>query len=169
MIGWQDLHRSATHERALRGNETDRRRSISTLYYGLFHRLCAEAAVLFRSGGPELEMKVRRAFDHRTMKDVCEAYVRAGRAHRFEGKLAWQLKPEPRREIGAVAAAFVELQQARHRADYDLGVEVLAVMHEQLLETAEFAHSRLDELGSDAGYIVFLSALLLHDRWSKGG
>lgn len=107
------------------------RRAISSAYYALFHLLIHEASkqLVGWSRDPVPAMVnhgVRRWFDHGTMKNV---------ASWFQGKhippvlndlpdrapVAQKLPSLVSRELRDVAATFVELQEQRHMADYDLG------------------------------------------------
>ncbi len=71
------------------------------------------------------------------------------------------------RELRHVAKTFSELQEGRHRADYDLSElfsrpEVLAAVNE-----AELAFRAWESVrGSDEGN-VFLAALLFQKRWNR--
>lgn len=169
MIGWRELHRAAVHERTLRGDETDRRRAVSALYYALFHRLCSLGAGVFAPGGTELQAKVKRGFNHGPMLNVCKHYLLASKNGRFGPELAWQGAVGPGPELAAVASAFIQLQQGRHLADYDLEAELSSVEHLRLLFIAEHAHWQLDEIERSEELVIFVSALLLHDKWARRG
>ena len=59
--------------------EVDIRRAISAVYYGLFHRLSAAGAKAFADRGSDLESQAARAYNHATMRKVCETYARRKR------------------------------------------------------------------------------------------
>jgi hypothetical protein len=88
------------------------RRAVSTAYYALFHLLVQEAVQSW-NGSTSARSGLERRFEHRTMKDVSNSILRG----HWRG---WS-RPSPAVPIAleAVAAAFVVLQDARHRADYD--------------------------------------------------
>ncbi len=70
-------------------------------------------------------------------------------------------------ELTEIAAAFVQLQEVRHQADYDL-VEVFN--RSQVLEyvaLAREAMSKWQAVKNTPNANVFLTALLLHNRWNK--
>ena len=157
------------HERTLRGDEADRRRAVSALYYALFHRLCATGAAIFATGGPQLQLKSARAFNHGPMAQVCTLYVASGRRGQFVSELAWHPAGSPSAGIVAVASAFIQLQQARHLADYDLAAELSAVEHLHLLFIAENAHWQLDRMQGADELMILVSTMLLHDRWKRNG
>jgi hypothetical protein len=66
-----------------------------------------------------------------------------------------------------VAAALVDLQELRHKADYDL-TETFD-RHEVLeaIKKVENAMNSWTSIKASPNANVFLSALLLHGRWSK--
>jgi hypothetical protein len=88
------------------------RRAISTAYYALFHLLVQEAVqILFSSTSAQLALE--RRFEHRVMKDVSLAVAQGS----WKG---WTTPTIPiPSELRSVAAALVNLQRARHQADYD--------------------------------------------------
>ena len=97
---------------AAQPTQADLRRAVSTAYYALFHCLAAAAADLLTgssSRGPEWH-QVYRALEHGKAKRAC----------RQQGALrAFPM------EIRSFAKAFVELQDARHEADYALDGQYL--------------------------------------------
>jgi uncharacterized protein (UPF0332 family) len=103
------------------------RRAISTAYYGLFHFLIEEStAMLFGTGkGDEAFRQVAaRAFIHGRMKSVCTEFVKPNpqQVHSliqpFWQKLGIANNPQAR----LIAQTFIDLQDDRHIADYDLTV-----------------------------------------------
>lgn len=94
------------------------RRSVSASYYALYHRLVSEATARMFSGNDRapLRGRVARAFAHGTMKDVARQFA----ANAVSPKLSPGLNGQPLQgEIVQVAEDFLELQEARHDADYD--------------------------------------------------
>jgi hypothetical protein len=96
------------------------RRSVSTSYYALFHLLIDEATRMMFCASHAVRgqrQAIARGFDHASMGDVCRSFS--------GGNL-----PRPlARAIGSagiagdlrlVAQAFLDLQEQRHEADYDL-------------------------------------------------
>ncbi len=89
--------------------ETDLRRAVSTAYYALFHCLaecCADTIVGGRSANRSRLSWVRvyRALSHGAARDRCHDRTEIVGLSR---------------EILDFADTFVEMQQRRHRADYD--------------------------------------------------
>jgi uncharacterized protein (UPF0332 family) len=87
--------------------QADLRRAISTAYYALFHALAKEAADLLVGAGAMRAEKAwvhaYRALEHGFAKNACKEAKNLG------------FPPG----IAVCANDFVELQEARHRADYD--------------------------------------------------
>jgi uncharacterized protein (UPF0332 family) len=88
------------------------RRSVSTSYYALFHLLVGDAVQCW-NGSMAARVRLERAFGHDNMYKVSQAV----------SKGSWRGWSDPSppvpAELKSVAEAFVNLQQARHRADYD--------------------------------------------------
>jgi hypothetical protein len=111
------------------------RRSISTAYYALFHLLVGEAVQCW-NGSQAARAGLERAFDHKRMMDV----------NRTVSKGEWKgwSTPLPRvpLELRSVAQTFINLQDARHQADYDNAkiwasdecVDLVAEVHTAFLE-----------------------------------
>lgn len=152
------------------------RRAVSAAYYSLFHLLAADAARAMFGGtdAADLRLVLRRAFQHATMKKAAQ-----GAAKGFgTGKLAEPWKPllaalSP--ELVLVARTFVDLQQARHQADYDVGRPVTRTEAADLVErvgaaTAAWKSIRKTKRGSKSYSLearVFLAALLVYDQVSR--
>lgn len=94
------------------------RRAVSSAYYALFHCLSVEGAkTLLPNGTLEQQLWVARAFGHREVKDCCGWIAgRQGKVTRTVEPLVRSLRQTP---LLDVADAFCDLQEARHRADYD--------------------------------------------------
>jgi hypothetical protein len=142
------------------------RRGVSTLYYGLFHRLTSEAAAAFKHGGAPLITQAARAFSHTTMRKVCDIYAKS-KTRRLPAPLDKVTSEIPDPRLVQVADIFVSLQEARHSADYDMAATIDRAEVVTLLEMAEYAQWKLDEICPLPETTVFLTALLLFDRWPK--
>jgi uncharacterized protein (UPF0332 family) len=101
-----------------RPSQTKLRRSISMSYYALFHALTRQAAEhLIPDGKPEQQLRLARTFGHRDIKRAC-AWV-SGRQRDVPQHVRAIVDPLRNTTIDSVAASFIDLQQARHGADYD--------------------------------------------------
>jgi hypothetical protein len=104
-----------------RPKQANLRRAISAAYYAVFHLLVDEACRV-QIGAQHNQAPFRqvlgRAFAHGVMKEACKSF---GGGTLKKG-VAKGLPPgfTIPREIQALALAFVDLQDNRHLADYDL-------------------------------------------------
>ena len=123
----------ATKEKR-RPRQASLRRSVSACYYALFHLLVDAATRRLVSGGERQALRncLGRAFDHGVMKRVARQFA----DRNLSPKLNPGLNGLPlQEEIVRVADTFVDLQQYRHEADYDMErrftrVEVLNIVGE---------------------------------------
>ena len=95
------------------------RRAVSASYYALFHLLVDEATRRMFPGSERAHLRscVARAFGHLNMRQVAQQFSSSGISPKLSPGLNGQaLQPE----IVRIATAFVELQQLRHEADYDM-------------------------------------------------
>ncbi len=95
------------------------RRAISTAYYAVFHAALAAAAERFMGGdakGSSGYGLLYRGFEHRRMKDICEAVTRTTPRAKYRAALG-RVKLHP--NLYTFCNEFVGLQQLRHLADYD--------------------------------------------------
>jgi hypothetical protein len=96
------------------------RRAASLAYYALFHSLSRGAAeCLLPNAKQDEQLHIARLFNHSEMKQACEWIAgRTGEAriNQHLRPLVKQLKTSP---VAEVASTFCDLQEARHRADYD--------------------------------------------------
>ena len=105
----------ATKERVA-PKQASLRRAVSTAYYALFHRLVGASA---RALAPEktgaLPFLIARAFVHEEMAQACRTFA-GGAMPGIVVAFYPALVVPPR--LQRVAQAFVDLQKARHDADY---------------------------------------------------
>jgi hypothetical protein len=92
------------------------RRAVSTAYYALFHLLVSEASALLASGDGKLEHVLARVFEHGDMHRACSTFASGGALPAVVTAHYGSVIPPP--ELKAVARAFMDLQVARHDADY---------------------------------------------------
>jgi hypothetical protein len=106
-----------------RPRQASLRRSISASYYSLFHFLIEETTRLTvgaaHSRAP-LRQFAGRAFQHGKMKTVCNEFIKktpnSDALKPFWGTLPIYGNPD----LETVAENFIELQESRHDADYNL-------------------------------------------------
>ncbi|MFN4141643.1 hypothetical protein [Aestuariivirga sp.] len=108
------------------------KRAVSTAYYALFHAMArATADVMLGSAKKNRPdrawVQLYRGLDHGTAKSACEAARNIG-------------FPNPIKEC---ADAFVELQKARHDADYDPSYRLSRAEVIALIDKSESAIKKL--------------------------
>lgn len=154
----------ATHE-PRRPKQASLRRAISAAYYSLFHLLTWEASARFIKGPNRepLRASLRRAFAHKMMKDACREIVKpnAGNLHR---SLCGNPVPP---DLLVVARTFVDLQQARHEADYDTSKGFTRRETLDQVEAAEQATARWNAIRKTIPADAFLAALLALNGMSR--
>jgi hypothetical protein len=165
----KDLLEQARHlalKEPQRPKQASLRRAASAAYYALFHLLVSEGArKLAPAMPPELRTRVQRAFDHNKMRDVCSIYLlptlppNAIVTHLVVAPL------EP--EFRSIADTFVELQEARHSADYDTSRPFDRNDVLQKIDLVERAFSDWNIVKNKPNANVFLAALLLNRHWKK--
>jgi uncharacterized protein (UPF0332 family) len=128
--------------------QVDLRRAVSAAYYAIFHLLTSEAAQNWKHD--RHQARFARIFDHRPMK-TCSANIASKQSPSDPNKLAVFAK------LKVVAENFVDLQQARHDADYDNSrVWSRTQAYEEILKAevaiAAWATIREDEMAQDYLY-----------------
>lgn len=129
------------------------RRAMSTAYYALFHaicHLCAEELV-GRHGYWETFTPIYRTPEHGALK----AFFEKCREKKDPGRPTY-IGPD----VAKIAETFIELQEARHRADYD--PEPFAASRTDVIELAAMARKAVDVLrGLDYDVRVFLAVSIV--------
>lgn len=137
------------------------RRAISTAYYALFHLLIDDACALLVSGSGSgrrsLRLTLRRAFGHGEMKKVSVAFRAGSPTPEWRAVLT---APVPM-DVRVVAAAFVDLQVARHEADYDLRQRYTRREALELVRRTEEAFDAWDRCRKSHAADTYLVALLV--------
>lgn len=154
------LHQSrslAQHE-PKKPKQASLRRSVSAAYYALFHLLTSAASdrLITGPGRDALRSTVRRAFDHAIMKEACREFVKPNAGKLSKGMDGTTVPTA----LASVAIAFVDLQQARHEADYDLTRTFTRREAMALLAQVEQAFADWQTIRKTIPADVFLAALL---------
>ena len=151
----------ATRERG-KPRQASLRRAVSSAYYALFHMLTNDAVLKLIPNAPDrLRAQAQRAFTHVEMRNVCEQLAKSSNT------LSCLLIPPLEAELQAVAKAFVELQQQRHLADYDLTETFDRIDVLRIIEKTKTAMSDWNKVRNQPNANVFLAALLLNSRWNR--
>ena len=150
-------------------DEADLRRAASAAYYAVFHALTTAGAQSVAAGNIPLQNQVARAFSHTAMRKVCDAYARSP-ARPFQQPGLAHLNPAtPNLHLSGIAEAFAELQEARYAADYDLTYTIGTLDAALLVGLADAALVELAVVQFLPDTQVFLTALLLSDKWTRRG
>ena len=153
------------------------RRAASTAYYSLSHFISAKVAkslVGSANDSAEIRAWLSRALEHGTMSKVCKFFgdqkpskdpKRETEFQRFSAKL--KIASDPNLET--IALTFVDLQQLRHRADYDLSEPITRAEAKKVAKEARNALKLWDtcEHSSPKLLQVFCLSLLNWNSLSK--
>ncbi|MBI1849465.1 MAG: hypothetical protein HYR85_03870 [Planctomycetes bacterium] len=142
-------------------NQANLRRAVSTAYYAVFHLLVRDATRHILRGRAQATYRARvaRAFGHADLKRASLAFI--GGNVRSIGPLI--VPPE----LVAVSRAVVDLQDARHLADYDLSrrfdrSEVLDFVEQAASAFRAWAKTRRSEIAD-----LYLTMLLIYGRLAE--
>jgi uncharacterized protein (UPF0332 family) len=141
-----------------RPRQANLRRAISSAYYAAFHLFVDEGAKLLTSGTamPALYRMFARSFAHDEMKSVCHAVASGD----WPMKVRANVGPVPiPPELRAIAERFVELQQRRHQADYDVMQTFTRSQAHDYIDAAERLFDDWTLIRRDPAAKVFLAAM----------
>ena len=144
------------------------RRAVSTAYYGLFHFLIEEStALLFGAGqgSGAFRQLAARAFIHGKMKSVCTEFVKSNpqAVHHLLQPFWARLGIANNQQARLVAQTFIDLQDDRHTADYDLSVSFLrqdALNAATRAEAAVNAWRQLRAVSPEVGRLLAMALIL---------
>jgi hypothetical protein len=141
------------------------RRAVSTAYYAAFHLLSSEAAKQASPGSPSgLREVTQRSANHKDMKDAAKAF----RAHNALPNQLKSMVPNPLPPpLVEVATLFVQLQEERHEADYNLTVPFDRARAQNVVGLASRLFSQWKAIRNKDEGRVFLASLLFGNRWSR--
>ena len=103
--------------------------------------------------------------EHRGLRKICEAFQTAGSTppKSFDGLVALPISPK----LIAIAKTFSRLQDDRYQADYDLNTPPSYADAKRDIRLVRQAFEDWSEIGIEPNTQVFLTALLLSDRWTR--
>jgi hypothetical protein len=133
------------------------RRAVSTAYYALFHLLIAETTANWAR--PELRAMLGRCFDHGPMKTASETKV-------SQINTAFKDNPPQGTEktvaihLRTVANAFIQAQQGRNDADYNLAKEWTPVEVDMQIASVNEAFKTWNMIRDEAAAQAYLVSLL---------
>ena len=117
-------------------------------------------------GAPALATQISRSISHRAVRKVCEEFWRC-RTGQYPKPYDRLLPPFLDSRLAQLSQDFILVQEAREIADYDLTAQLTAA---HLIERIQLAVSAAATFGSIAALPetrIFLTALLLSDRWTR--
>ena len=135
------------------------RRSVSAAYYALFHLLIHEAtrSILPGPDYTPLRNRLARKFQHRNMKraasELANKCIPANLISVFKTKLLDE-------DLINVASSFVDLQEARHDADYNLDKNFFRHQVLEIVNMTERAFHSWDKVRHTLEAKIFLIGLL---------
>ena len=107
--------------------------------------------------------RIQRWFDHAEMKRICGRFLPAT----LEQPLRGLIGPSASPDLQTVARNFVQLQEARHNADYDLGYILDQTETRRFIELAIEALRAWERIRDSAEANIFILSLLLWKNWEK--
>jgi len=123
------------------------RRAVSAAYYALFHRITDRAAGMIAPNVPsEINHRIIRWFEHAEMKKVCGRFTQA----KLDQPLRDLIGDTASFDLQKVASSFIELQEARHSADYDLGYSLTTEEACRFIRVAVVAMGSWDQIADSA-------------------
>ncbi len=146
-----------------RPKQVNLRRAISSAYYALFHLLTAEASGMYATDAGLLAQIVR-TYNHGEMKRV-SMYFANNRLPRALQPASGVYATPP--ELKNVAQTFVDLQEARHDADYNLAHQVTRGGTLALVQRIQQAFADWNQVKRMDDGRVYLACLLLWKRWDE--
>lgn len=161
-----DLRHQARHlatREPKRPRQASLRRAISTAYYALFHQLTYDASRFMISGTNRdaLRQCLGRAFAHQIMKTVCKQFASGTCPTKLQTALQAQAIPS---ELKEVAQAFVDLQQARHEADYDTARRFTRAEANDLVDQCDQAFTNWQSVRNTSSAEAFMVGLLAYNN-----
>jgi hypothetical protein len=145
-----------------RPKQANLRRAISSAYYALFHMLIREAAAALVSD-VRLRLLVPRAFDHGEMKQACRPFA----AGALPDHIKAVTDPTVPDDLRTVAEVFVEMQQSRHEADYNVASTFNRPDVLGYVARTRGAFEAWERVRDQQIATVFLVNLLLAKKWAR--
>jgi len=133
------------------------RRAVSTAYYALFHRLISEATANWAR--PELRATLGRCFDHGPMRTASEARI-AQIDTALRNDLSVAAEEAVALQLRAVAKAFIQAQQGRLEADYNMAKTWTHDEVDRQIQVVKKAFQACSEIRDEAMAQAYLVSLL---------
>lgn len=145
----------------MRPQQANLRRAVSAAYYALFHYLIDQAcrtSIGTQQAQTPFRQVIARGFEHGSMKQACKSFAGGTLPQGVaRGLPAGFSIPN---HLQNVAQTFVELQEQRHLADYDLSQMYSRAEVVALVQQAEQARIQFDQLTDRTMKKFFLACLM---------
>jgi hypothetical protein len=145
-----NLHPKSPHQASLR-------RAVSTAYYAIFHLLISEATANWAR--PELRATLGRCFDHGPMKTASETKVSQINTN-FDDNAPEGAEKTVAIHLRTVANAFIQAQQRRNDADYNMAKEWAPVEVDKQIASVNEAFKSWNTIRDEAVAQAYLVSLL---------
>lgn len=137
---------------------------MSAAYYALFHKIIGDAVALIAPNVPaETNHRIQRWFDHGEMKRICGRFM----STKLDQPLLGLMGAVPPSDLQTVASIFIQLQDARHSADYDLGFQLSHRDAMIYVIRCTQAIEAWDRIKQSAEANIFILSLLMWKNWDK--
>jgi uncharacterized protein (UPF0332 family) len=152
-----------------RPKQASLRRAVSAAYYAVFHLLIDEASklVLPANAPAGSRSRVGRTFSHAEMKRVSQAFSSPARGRTDEVSKLVQASPPVPPDLINVAKAFVDLQEARHEADYNTAIRYTRQEATTIVASARSAFEAWRRIRSYPMTRTHLIALIVWKKWDR--
>lgn len=153
-----------------RAGQAHLRRAVSAAYYALFHMLADDATRrMFGTQDDRAALRscLARAFEHSTMAKAAKSFAVPGAPQNHWHRRALD-DSEIQPEIVKVAKTFIVLQNARHKADYDLSESVTPGWAQEMVSQAEEAFTKWNKVRNTLQADVFLAGMLVGNNTRAG-
>jgi hypothetical protein len=149
--------------------DADLRRAVSASYYAVFHLLSAAVASQVSPPSPQdMSGRIQRLLKHREMKIAMESFRTRDSCTALSANLGVPCAFSP--DLGEIAKAFGELQDARHLADYDVvdsnGTVGLAWASDSFDKAKRIFEAWERAKPTDEARL-FLATLIFGTKWAK--
>ncbi len=143
----------------------DGRRAVSAAYYSLFH-LLIESSVehLAKNWCEPIQIGIHRAYGHKDMKTVCEIFKLQTLSQKYRFLLADGISTTVPDALKKVACAFIDLQDLRHAADYQISPDIAAEDICRGVLRASEAFEQWKSVSTTEHAKLLLTMLLLKDK-----
>jgi uncharacterized protein (UPF0332 family) len=162
-----DLLRHARHLANLerhRPRQASLRRAVSAAYYSMFHLLVDESTrMMFGRGGGRRRFRdvLARGYSHQSMAATCRSFAGGNLPAAIEFVVAPMPIPNDLRQVADV---FLQLQDARHEADYNRALPFYKAEVVNMLQDTADAFEAWQRIRNDEAARFFLMALPLWEQ-----